>query len=95
VLKHFDGSLTKALTALYPQLQLKLECFLHTIEENICRDISGSSKFKKQKHREFLDEFARSNKFNPLDSEKWYNVTQNQIICAVRFSFASHCHLQV
>jgi len=32
--------------------------------------------------RKFLNEFAESKKFNPLDAEKWYSVTKKEIITA-------------
>ncbi len=36
-------------------------------------------------HRRFFDSFARSKEFNPLDAEKWYSVTYNEIARAVSF----------
>jgi hypothetical protein len=39
--------------------------------------------------RKFLDEFAKSQKFNPLDDKKWYSVTRSKIRIAVSFVCSS------
>jgi hypothetical protein len=36
------------------------------------------------KMRKFLDQYAKSKKFNPLDVEEWYSVTKNDIVRSVR-----------
>ncbi len=52
--------------------------------------ISNSFKFSvgwkaPENGRKFLNAFAASKKFNPLDAEKWLSVTCNEIIRAVSF----------
>ncbi len=42
-----------------------------------------------QNQRKFCDAFARSKKFNPLDSEKWYSVTRYELSKAVSFLWLS------
>jgi len=37
---------------------------------------------KPKQRREFLDEFAKSKKFDPLDAEKWYSIFKKDIINA-------------
>jgi hypothetical protein len=37
------------------------------------------------KRRKYLDEFAKSNKFDPLDADKWYTVSNRDIAQAVSF----------
>jgi hypothetical protein len=39
---------------------------------------------KVENRRKFFDEFAKSQNFHPLDAEKWYRVTGQQIKKAVR-----------
>jgi len=65
---YYNGSHIEALMQLYPELKLKKGHFF--LSKKIW------------KARKFFDGFARSRKFNPLDAEKWYSVTHNEIIRA-------------
>jgi len=68
----YNRSHIEALVQLYPELNLKREKFF--------RHEKGWKAPANQ--RNFLDTFARSNNFNPLDAEKWYSVTHSEIIRA-------------
>jgi hypothetical protein len=35
--------------------------------------------------RKFFDEFAHDNQFDPLDAEKWYHISKNDVINAVSY----------
>jgi len=59
------------LVKLYPELNLKLGNFVQSEEWKAPAS-----------QRNFLDSFARSKKFNPLNAEKWYSVTRDKIIRA-------------
>jgi hypothetical protein len=49
--------------------------------------IDQPAKWKKpDQRRMFLDHFAKFRNFDPLDAEKWYSITRNQLVKAVRFS---------
>jgi hypothetical protein len=41
------------------------------------------TKWSPERQRKFFDEFAKSNNFSPLDADKWYLVTLQQIRKAV------------
>jgi len=69
LLWQYNGSHIKALIELYPEIILK--------ERDFLRSKWGWKETEKQ--RKFFDEFARSKNFNPLDSEKWYFVSQQEI----------------
>jgi len=72
LLDYYNGSHIKALMKLYPELVLK--------KENFFKSNKGWKASENQ--RKFFDGFAKSQKFNPLDAEKWYSVTHNEIIRA-------------
>jgi hypothetical protein len=38
---------------------------------------------KRNQHRKFFDDFAKAKGFDPLNAEKWYSVSQKEIIKAV------------
>jgi len=57
---------------LYPELLLKKSNFLNPQEGKSARE-----------RKKFFDWFARSQKFNPLDAEKWYSVSYDDIKRAV------------
>jgi hypothetical protein len=40
-----------------------------------------------ENRRKFLDDFAKSKHFNPLDAEKWYSITQKEIYSHVSVVF--------
>jgi hypothetical protein len=46
-----------------------------------------SSEIEKRRH--LFDLFAKSKEFNPLDAEKWYGVTEEELSNGVRVSFIS------
>jgi hypothetical protein len=47
---------------------------------------AANSKWRKpERQRKFFEEFAKSKKFDPLDSEAWYSITRKEIISAVSF----------
>jgi len=67
---YYRGSFIKALIALYPELKLQRQKF-------------RLKDWREAKHRRnFLDEFARSKHFNPLEVENWYSVSSQEIIRA-------------
>jgi len=68
ILYHFQGSYTAALMEVYPELMLKKENFFRFQAP--------------EQRRKFLDEFAKSKHFDPLDAEKWYSITKEDIIRA-------------
>jgi len=72
LLDRYKGSHIKALVKLYPELFLKKENFF----------ISKVQWKVPEKGRKFFEEFAASNKFNPLETEKWYSVSRSEIIRA-------------
>jgi hypothetical protein len=43
---------------------------------------SGRKQKLPQKQEEFFDEFAKSNKFDPLIATNWYSVTHSDIMGA-------------
>jgi len=68
MLDYYNGSHIEALIKLYPELMLKRGNFFRSE--------------KKWKERNFFNKFASSKNFNPLDTEKWYSVTNKDIIRA-------------
>jgi len=42
----------------------------------------SNSQKKVRKVRDFLNEFAKSNNFNPLDLERWCSVTRKEVLGA-------------
>jgi hypothetical protein len=36
-----------------------------------------------ENRRTFFDKFAKAKKFNPLDADKWYSITRNEVLHAV------------
>jgi len=72
-LHYYNHSHINALLELYPELMLKKENFLQS-----------KGRWKALgKQRKFLDRFAKSKRFNPLDAEKWHSVTHNELKRAV------------
>jgi len=69
LLNYYNGSRINALVALYPE-----------IKENLLQ-FKEWWKFP-ENQRNYLDTFAKSQKFNPLDAENWYSVTHIEIIRA-------------
>jgi len=71
LLDYYNGSHKEALVQIYPELIFKKEKFVL---------YEGGWIIKSQ--RKFLDGFARSKNFNPLDVNKWHSVTRKEIIRA-------------
>jgi len=60
------------LTSIYPDLNLKKDNFLFSNE--------GWKALERQ--RNFLDEFARANYFDPLDADQWKLISTKDIVAA-------------
>jgi len=69
LLNQYNGSHIKALVKVYPVLKKG----------------SFSKSERVRKARNFFDEFAKSNNFNPLDTERWYSVTRKEVLRAVSY----------
>jgi len=62
-LRYYKGSHVRALIEIYRDLKF--------IKQKLC--LKGKWQ-DPQKRRQFFDEFAASQLFNPLDTEKWYSI---------------------
>jgi len=92
VLSIYNGSLSKALISLYPELNFQMEKFSsHKLQDNEGKEESGESTIckaeqkclnykDKTKRREFFDRIAKTNKFDALDSHNWKTFTRRDII---------------
>lgn len=72
VLKHYGGSHIKALTVNYPELNLKRSSFFMSEEQKQMRSVESQ--------RNFLEEYAKEKRFDPLDIEMWHSVKKSDIM---------------
>jgi len=82
VLKYYQGSISKALLTLYPQMK-----FEKNNESFTTSDIRWNSPAKR---RAFFDNFAKSKRFNPLHEVNWYSITRKDILQKGGGSVLSH-----
>jgi len=78
---YYNGSHIRALIDLYPELTLQKEKFVNYT------DGDWSSPMKQ---RQFFDELALSKQFSPLDAEKWYSITQDDVVKAGGSGIRNH-----
>jgi hypothetical protein len=81
VLKYYGGSHIRALTKLYPELNLDKGKFLEHKGYLQCSFMKIKFGFigleRIEKRRQFFEKLAKSRNFNPLDAEKWYSFTKS------------------
>jgi hypothetical protein len=84
----YKNSLKSALAKLYPGIGLRKENYFHSKGRPLqwcfirVTDVSEGWKVPSQQ-RKFFDRFARTHNFDPLEAEKWYGITQQDILHAV------------
>jgi hypothetical protein len=95
---YYNGSYVKALIDIYPELLLQKERFSHYTGlqrlNSICLPIflihfSDADWTNSMKRREFFDNLATVNHFNPLDAGKWYSISSYDVASAVYIDFFS------
>lgn len=93
-MSYHNESLSAALINLFPELNLKERGFatdkgelllllLFILFLLIFQPPAAWGSLARQ--RNFFDEFASTNQFDPLDVEKWYYVTHKEIVTAVSY----------
>jgi hypothetical protein len=92
IVEYYGGSRFKALSAIYPELTLKQDKFFPfkgLVYPFILRHrfLFCVYSIDKEKRRQFLDEFAKSMNFNPLEIENWNVIARKAIISAVCTTF--------
>jgi len=76
LLHHFGGSYMRALIVAYPELNLKLQNFSNFTDNN----------WKNPMHRrQFFDQFASANGFDPLVALNWYSIRLTEVAKSVSF----------
>jgi hypothetical protein len=88
VIGYYNGSYTASLIHLYPELKLEKSKFRNIggLIKHMCEVIDlifTESWEDPKKRRKFLDNFAQSKNFDPLDAEKWKSITYQDIRDAV------------
>jgi len=79
---YYKGSYIKALTKVYPELSLQKKNFLGSKREGKWKSAT--------KCRKFFDTFAAVKQFNPLDSQKWYLVSNKDVVKAGGSGILNH-----
>jgi hypothetical protein len=86
MLHHFGGFHFKAIAAMYPDIGIDEKqflgltlCFIVAFETSISI-IGGKWQCTKQTRRNFFNQLATDLGFSPLESQRWYGVSQQDVL---------------
>lgn len=95
MLKAYDGSISKALFSLFPDIGLDIREFptgkiyfqINILYLLILIIIAENQWDDATKRKKFLEKFAKNKNFDPLDPVPWYPVSHNDILKEKVYSF--------
>jgi hypothetical protein len=80
ILSYYNRSHITALITLYPELKLRNEKFMVFNKADLKENDEATKRC-----RAFFDQFAKTNQFNPLQSENWYGIFKKDVLRAVSY----------